>query len=447
MYCPYYFFLNSLKIFPPISKISRIHQQTERLNSNHQYVYSKISWIFQTIRVHFILCIKINLQDESEETCPAPWANNQTIDDGGFSTLSKQEASNVLDKIWTRLQKEQLSTRKAELKNTCLTLNDKTIRWHECIYSRTRPPTGHSLWISMHGGGSCPAPVNDQQFENQIRLYNPSEGIWVVPRSPTDSWNQWHQDHIDPMFDRIIENYIMVHEINPNRVYILGYSAGGDGVYQLAPRMADRFAAAAMMAGHPNDASPLSLRNLPFAIFVGENDSAYNRNEVAREWAQQLDTLQESDPDAYHHYVNICADVGHWMCGRDAEALSWMVQWTRNPWPKKVVWVQDDVVHNRFYWILLPNSVKAQQGQTITAEVDEQTIFINTSEGIQKLTVCLSDALLDLDQSINVYVEGYGQVFQGYVSRTEHAIEDSLRHRADPTSVATAYLELDWSNS
>ncbi|CAF4454053.1 unnamed protein product, partial [Adineta steineri] len=131
----------------------------------------------------------------------------------------------------------------------------------------------------------------------------------------------------------------MVKEINPNRVYILGYSAGGDGVSQLAPRMADRFAAAAMMAGHPNDALPYGLRNLPFAIFVGENDSGYNRNKMAQQWAEQLDTLQKSDPDAYNHYVNICSNMGHWMCGKDAEALTWMSQWTRNPCPKNVVWV------------------------------------------------------------------------------------------------------------
>ena len=40
-------------------------------------------------------------------------------------------------------------------------------------------------------------------------------------------------------------------DVNPNKVYLLGYSAGGDGVYQLAPRMADRWAAAAMMADSP----------------------------------------------------------------------------------------------------------------------------------------------------------------------------------------------------
>lgn len=358
--------------------------------------------------------------------------------------LSKQEASDALEKIWTKLKHKELSIREAELENATLTLNDQTIHWNECIYSKKRPPMGHSLWISMHGGGGCPSWVNDEQYENQINLYNPDEGIWVVPRSPTDSWNQWHQEHIDPMFDRIIENYIMVHEINPNRVYILGYSAGGDGVYQLAPRMADRYAAAAMMAGHPNDASPLSLRNLPFAIFVGEKDSEYDRNEMARQWSKKLDDLQKKDPNAYHHYVNICTDMGHWMCGRDSEALSWMAKWARNPWPKKVVWVQDDVTHTRFYWLALPDDVKPKQGQVITAEINGQTISITTSKDIQELILRLSDALIDLDQSITVDVEGQGIVYQGRIARTVKAIENSLRERADPTSVATAYLELSW---
>ena len=46
---------------------------------------------------------------------------------------------------------------------------------------------------------------------------------------------------------RLIENLVALQEVNPNRVYLMGYSAGGDGVYQVAPRMADTLAAAAMM--------------------------------------------------------------------------------------------------------------------------------------------------------------------------------------------------------
>ncbi|CAF0766959.1 unnamed protein product [Adineta ricciae] len=373
-------------------------------------------------------------------------SNNSTVPEQDLRGLSKQEASDALDKIWTRLQMEQFAERETELDESSLKLQGQTIRWYECIYSQTKPPTGHSLWISMHGGGGCPAPDNDQQYQNQQKLYDPSEGIWVVPRSPTDSWDMWHQEHIDAMFNRIIENYIMVKEINPNRVYILGYSAGGDGVYQLAPRMADRFAAAAMMAGHPNDALPYGLRNLPFAIYVGENDSAYNRNAAARQWAEQLDGLQNADPNGYKHHVNICVDMGHWMCGRDAEALEWMAQWARNPWPKKIVWVQDKVFHDRFYWLSLPNLVRVRKGEKITAEINEQTITITLTADIQQLDVYLSDFLLNLDEPISVQVAGYGQVYHGRVPRTERAIEQSLRHRADPTCAASAILELAWAN-
>ena len=80
----------------------------------------------------------------------------------------------------------------------------------------------------------------------------------------------------------MIENYVVTRGVNPNRIYLMGYSAGGDGVYQLAPRMADRWAAASMMAGHPNDAKPDNLRNLPFGLFMGGKDGAYNRNKVAK---------------------------------------------------------------------------------------------------------------------------------------------------------------------
>ncbi|CAF1934094.1 unnamed protein product [Rotaria magnacalcarata] len=425
--------------------LSDVENLNLQLQKNYKIEEAALSITSKDGRLKILIYPSVNNNVEHQESEESYDDNSATLEPAStFPSLSKQEASFVLDKVWTTLKQEQLSIRKAELEKSCLTINGRTIRWNECIYSRTRPPTGHSLWISMHGGGGCSVSINDEQYRNQISLYKPSEGIWVVPRSPTDSWNQWHQEHIDLMFDRIIENYIIVHEINPNRVYILGYSAGGDGVYKLAPRMADRFSAAAMMAGHPNDASPLGLRNLPFAIFVGENDSNYNRNEVARQWGEELDALQENDPNAYHHLVNICANMSHWMCGRDAEALSWMAQWTRNPWPKKVVWVQDDVIHKRFYWISLPDTVKIEQGQTITAEVDKQTITISTSEGIQQINLSLSDVLLDLDQSITVDLEGYGNVFQGHVMRTKKAIEDSLHHRADPTSVATAYLELAW---
>ena len=66
--------------------------------------------------------------------------------------------------------------------------------------------------------------------------------------------------------------------IDNNRVFITGYSAGGDGVYHLGGMMADYLAGAAMMAGHPNNASIWNLRNIAFSVQVGGLDHAYDRS-------------------------------------------------------------------------------------------------------------------------------------------------------------------------
>jgi hypothetical protein len=221
----------------------------------------------------------------------------------------------------------------------------------------------------------------------------------------------------------------------------MGYSAGGDGVWQLAPRMADRFAAVAMMAGHPNEASLLGLRDLPFAIFMGADDNAYDRNKVARDRAAQLDELQKADPPGYEHFVRIYEGLGHWMQKKDAEALPWMAQHTRNAWPKKVVWFQDDVVHDRFYWLGRAPG-KARAGEKIVAEVASQTIRI-AAGGVKDVQLWLSDELVDLDQPVIVEVDGV-KIFEGKVEQQMKATSESLEARYDPRLMAFAKLDLAW---
>ena len=48
------------------------------------------------------------------------------------------------------------------------------------------------------------------------------------------------------LFEHLIESMIVIEDVNPNKVYIVGYSAGGDGVYALGTRMADRWAGCLM---------------------------------------------------------------------------------------------------------------------------------------------------------------------------------------------------------
>lgn len=296
----------------------------------------------------------------------------------------------------------------------------------------------------MHGGGGAPKAVNDRQWENQKRLYQLNEGIYLVPRAPTDTWDLWHQGHIDTMFSRLIESMVIAEGVDPNRVYIMGYSAGGDGVYQLAPRMADQLAAAAMMAGHPNETQPLGLRNLPFALQMGGNDAAYNRNKIARDWATKLDEMQKNDPKGYVHFVKIYEGKGHWMDGEDKVAIPWMEKFQRNLSPDRVAWRQDNVTHNRFYWLgMNPESSKA--GQELVVKREGQNFLVERAEGVSEFHLLLDDQDADLEMPVTVK-KGDQILFQGKLPRTLKNLVESFRQRADRFQMAPALTTIKLEN-
>ncbi len=89
----------------------------------------------------------------------------------------------------------------------------------------------------------------------------------------------------------IFRGFILSGEVDANKIFLTGYSAGGDGIYHMAPMMADYLAGAAMMAGHPNDSDLDNLRNIAFSIQVGGDDSAYDRNSHAQNYINKMKEL------------------------------------------------------------------------------------------------------------------------------------------------------------
>lgn len=377
-----------------------------------------------------------------DPTVDAVWSSLQLISntpDAPARGLTKDEAARTLrDEVAKQLARTA-EDGKAALEEKSITLDGKTLRWDDRVFGEA-PEGGRSLWISMHGGGNTLPRVNDQQWRNQIGLYQPKEGIYLAPRAPTDTWNLWHEEHIDPLFQKLIELHVASRGVNPDKIYLMGYSAGGDGVWELAPRMADRFAAAAMMAGHPNASSVLGLRNLPFAIFMGGEDAAYDRNKVAAEKTRELEQLAEEDPGGYVHFSRIYEGLPHWMDGKDAEALPWMEKFARNPWPRRIVWLQGHVLHDRFYWLKIPDKTAAKTGAKIIAEVKEQTIQLD-GDVPAKTEIRLSDSLLNLDQPVTIVVNGK-KVFEEIIPRTASAIQKTLAERLDAPAAASAIWEL-----
>lgn len=297
------------------------------------------------------------------------------------------------------------------------------------------PDDGRSLYISMHGGGNAPKELNDQQWQNQIRLYAPEEGVYVAPRAPFDDWNMWFRPQMDQFFEELILAAVTEFGVNPDKVYLLGYSAGGDGVWRMAPRMADRWAAASMMAGHPGEASQLSLRNVPFMIWMGEHDGAYNRNALAAEKGRVLDSLRSADPNGYVHETHIVRGKGHWMDRADTAAIAWMSQYKRNPYPDRVVWRQEEAVRPSMYWLEVERS-EARPGMQLVVRREGNRFVVERCD-YSEFTICLNDDMVNLDKPVTVEYGGK-TLFQGDVKRSAATIGRTIRERRDMRLVFSA---------
>ncbi len=202
--------------------------------------------------------------------------------------------------------------------NVCtIEMDGHQMRYHLDIRGEADENGLYPLYIALHGGGGVDAAVyNDSEWCAMAEYYSRSvkNGIYVVPRGMEDVWNLHFLEESYPMYDRLIEDMVLLKNADPNRVYLLGFSAGGDGVYAVAPRMADRFAAVNMSSGHPNGVSLLNTANLPFEIQTGIRDfysEGALRSVRNAEIESVLNGYQEEYGGPYTHRVLVHVPNGH----------------------------------------------------------------------------------------------------------------------------------------
>ena len=345
--------------------------------------------------------------------------------------LSHTESVETMKRVvaeWMQQERQLLAPILSRRDSMAVSSSRATMPFWYTIYGQA-PWGERSLWISLHGGGGTTQEINNGQWDNQKRLYQPEEGVYVAPRAPWNAWDMWCQEPIDELYEQLIRLMVCCEGVHPDKVYLMGYSAGGDGVWREAPRMADHWAAASMMAGHPGDVSLVNLRNTPFMIWCGANDAAYNRNVLCAQRGEQMDSLSRQCPGGYIHETHIMQGKGHWMDREDRAAVPWMRQYVRNPYPRSVVWQQEAVVRPAFYWIEAPAS-ELQRGRRVDLTVEGNTILITRCD-YSELTLWLNDELVNLDRKVTVKYDGQ-TLFSGRLQRSEQLMRSSIENRRDP---------------
>lgn len=360
-----------------------------------------------------------------------PWVNPYTMPD---SLKSEEDIVNARNYIWEEHLNQVRSdeTRAAELEGQAMTFGEATMKYGFSVKGEP-DENGYPLYIALHGGGGSDTPdLNDDQWQQMMTYYQTSvvNGIYVNPRGVRDTWDCHFNPESYPLYDRLIENLIAFYDVDPNRVYLMGFSAGGDGVYGITSKMADRFAAANMSAGHPNGLSLWNLYNMPLLIQVGELDDAYDRNVIDAQYGLLLDEYHETLGGGYEHAAYIHKDKGHnfsdngdgnqrviediagWLeTGEspvievDTNAVRFLEQYVRDPLPERVVWDFTQRADERqgasFYWL---QADKRRKDGMIVASYDKETNSINVEQCSVsgKVTFLLNNDMLDLFAPITV---------------------------------------------
>ena len=270
-----------------------------------------------------------------------------------------------------------------------------------------RPKNGWPLFIAMHGGGGAPQKLNDSQWRHMQIYYKDQANVtgykYLALRAPNNTWNGFYDDYVYPLIENLIQQHVVFGDVDPNKVFIMGYSHGGYGAFAIGPKIPDRFAAVHASAAAPTggQTTAKTLRNTRFTFMVGERDTAYGRRERCEKFAKQVEELK-SNADAKGAYpVEFMYKEGFGHGGLpDRDMISQMYDHVRNPVPKHVTWEMTDSVVDRFFWLSVENP---ERGMLIDAKIDGNTIEVKT-EGCKSFSIFLDRRLIDPAKPVEIKV-------------------------------------------
>jgi hypothetical protein len=150
--------------------------------------------------------------------------------------------------------------------------------WSQALPYRVHVPTGASgkprpLIVHLHGSGQHSELATDERLPLLVAQAGP-EPIVVYPQSP----GGWRGPAVGELIDTLAKQY----PIDLNRVYLIGFSLGGIGAWEVALDQPERFAAVVPIGGRmgtPGDAA--RLKDVPVWVFNGEDDPTTTVEEAA----------------------------------------------------------------------------------------------------------------------------------------------------------------------
>lgn len=121
-------------------------------------------------------------------------------------------------------------------------------------------------------------PVNREKYPAFVMFPQCPKGEWwTYDRKPKDFDRLTYSDDLNPslaMVKSIIDELLGMPEVDATRVYIIGFSMGGVGTYDLVAHYPHMFAAAVPLCGAIAPGHLAEAKNTAFRIYHGDADTS-----------------------------------------------------------------------------------------------------------------------------------------------------------------------------
>jgi len=189
--------------------------------------------------------------------------------------------------------------------------------------------TPRPLILFLHGAGETNKGLDGLK---QCDLWHFAKGhitakdfpfIVVSPIAPQCGWEPWQ---VKNFVEQIVRDHSKRYRIDPNRIYLTGFSMGGFGTFRTACAYPEMFAAIVPVAGGGEPEQADKLHNVPTWAFHGDADEVvpYEHSEKMVDAMRQLG----------HHDTRLTnvRGAGHGIVGevyRNPELYRWMLTRTK----------------------------------------------------------------------------------------------------------------------